>query len=444
MTRGAGSRIVEVSSPALTLVRALEAAGAGAAIGTGFTFLGVLVLGIVGEEALSAYYSTLDLDPLFRSSMGALLVVALVLGAIVPWLFLVDRFVVLGVAERQAATHAASVGDQPVPAKTFRTSLSIVPGTGLVSGGIVIMLTAGLLGAVLLGMIVFDEEMREEPFVWIAFVVFAAITGAGAAMKAAAARVIARTEPRVQAVRQRWSRALREAERADAVQRDAAPLGVLPRVVTVPSAHALDRSAIVVAMVTFAAIGVFVVSVLLRQQCRSCDPITWIDPVETGIDVLSLASGGALMLCAIAGAAMWIASLLLQRVRERSMRAWVADGAPRRVDEDALRPFLIDMRAAERFARALGALGAAALVFGTGIDWSGWGDVDPLPVQAAGAVSIVAAVLISILDSPRARSERQALRDAAFPGDIGPAAPAQPGKGRAARRDRRRVRNRGE
>lgn len=445
MTRTAGSRIVELGSPGLTAVRALEAAGVGAAIGTGFTFLGVLVLGIVGEEALSAYYWALDLDPLFRASMGALLVVALVLGAVVPWLFLVDRFLVLRIAERQAA----DAGDLAVPAGHLRASLSVIPGQRLASGGLILLLSAGLLAAIALGMIVFDDEMRAEPFVWIVLVAFAVLTAAGAAMKGFASVMTARISPRVQAVRQRWSRLLGEAERADAEHREAAPLGVLPRIVTVPSAHALRRSAAVVGMVTFVAIGVFMLSVFLRQQCRGCDPITWVEPVEDGIDVLSLLGGGALTLCAVAGAVMWLSGLVLRRIREQAIRTWVADGAARRVEEEELKPFLLDMRAAERFARALAAVGGAALILGTGADWSGWGDVDSGPVLLAGALAIAAAVVISILDSPRARRERQALRDATFPGDV---AQGEGGHGRgAALRGRRaeqgnsrRARSRGE
>lgn len=432
MIRTAGSRIVELGSPGLTAVRALEAAGVGAAVGTGFAFLGILVLGIVGEEALSAYYWALDLDPLFRASMGALLVVALVLGAVVPWLFLVDRFLVLRVAER----HAADAGDLTVPAGRFRASLSTVPGEGLATGGVVLMIAAGVLAAIALGMIVFDDELRAEPVVWIASVVFAVLIAAGAAMKGISARMAARVGPRVQAVRQRWSQHLSAGERADAGQREAAPLGVLPRIVTIPSAQALGRSAVVVATVAFAAAGVFMLSVLLRQQCRGCDPITWVEPVEDGIDVLSLLGGGALMLCAAAGSVMWLSGLVLQRIRERAIRSWVADGAPRRVEEGELRPFLVDMRAAERFARALAAVGGAALVLGTGADWSGWGEVDPGPVRLAGALAIAAAVVISILDSPRARRERQALRDATFPGDV---AVDDGGRGRHGERNRRRA-----
>lgn len=419
-------RIVELSSPGLAVVRGLADAGIGAAIGVGYGFLLILVLGIVGEETLWSVYR--DLEPLLQGALGTLLVFAVVLAVVVPVLLLIERFTVLRLGERHVAEHP-----DEVPSQSFRTALDVAPGEGLAVAGTIVMVVFGLLGAISLGMFLFGDEFREEPVVWIAAAGSAVLFAVGWMLRRSARGVADRSGARVAALRRQWAPVLSAAVNRDAAQRRSAPYGVLPRIVVVPSARALGRGVRIVGIVAGVASLIFIVSVVLRQPCRGCDQLSWDQPMEDAIDVLSLSGGGLLVLCGVVGGLLWLSGLALQAVREAALRRWAADGAPRQADAGVLPDFLIGQRAARRAARALAAVGTVALAAASGIDQQGSSDVAALPIAVSGAAALAVAVALGIREESRARADRQALRDATFPGDVGDGARAERRRRRSGR-----------
>ena len=124
---------VEVSSPGWAFWRAALDTCVGLSIGTLYTFLGIVVVGIVGEEALSSLYWQIDLDPLFRASMGVILLIAAVLAIVVPFVLVAERFAALRAVEASARENPDAV-----PQRSLRTELAKAPAAYLQTTGTVL------------------------------------------------------------------------------------------------------------------------------------------------------------------------------------------------------------------------------------------------------------------------------------------------------------------
>ncbi|MBO9626042.1 MAG: hypothetical protein J7484_06685 [Microbacterium sp.] len=428
------ARFAEVSSPAWSFWRAAADAAIGLIAGTLYAFVGILVVGIVGEEALSTLYWQLDLDPVFRACMGVFLIVAAVLGFGAPLVFAAERIVAL-----------RAVGRMPeggVPPRPLRLSLSSSPYALLRTTGTVLFWCAigiaaffGLGGA-------FVEDLREDAVTWIALGVCLAIAAGAWALHVAGRSGLERTHSDMTALWATWKARVPQAVAADERARAAAVEAVVPRWLVVPSAKAVGRIATVLSVATLVGLGAFMLSVFMRQQCRYCEPVRWDQPVENGIDVLSLFSGVVILACAVLGLAAWIGGVALQAVREVALARWVRDGTPRRVDVSLVEPLIAENRAAARAEHGLCAAGAIALILGWGVEWADADGVEPGPLLIAGILLIVIGFVVGWADGGRRARERQALRDVLSPGDAARAgddtvARADAGEVRRGRRRRR-------
>lgn len=430
-----GSAFVEVSSPGWAFWRVLLDTGVGAVVGLLYAFLGILVVGVVGEEALSSLYRQVDLDPLFRASMGALLVVAGVLVLVVPIVFVAERFAALRAVDRAAARHP-----EAVPAYGIRAELVLAPQTHLERVGVIVFWCLAGLGALWALAVSFTEDLREDIVNWYALGVIAILAVIAQVLASAGRRRVVRDADRMEALWRGWRTRLPDAERRDADHRAAAPVQPAPRWLTFPRSKTLQRIAGWLIGATLIALAAFMLSVFLRQQCRQCDPITWDEPMENGIDVLSLASGVAIALCAALGALAWTGGVVLQFAREIAAARWVADGRARSGDLEAVVPLLEGHRAAGRLQRGLAAVGVAGIIVSTGAAWAEWTALDAPAVLGWSAAMILVGFLLGWADTARARRERQLVRDATFPGDAGRPEPraAQDAGGRRSKRTRRR------
>ncbi|MCM3779644.1 hypothetical protein [Microbacterium hydrocarbonoxydans] len=406
---------VEVSSPGWAFWRALLDTGVGLIVGLLYAFLALLVSGIVGEEALSTLYSQIDLDPLLRASMGVILLFGAILAATVPFVLVAERAAALRLVERLAEANPSAV-----PPQRLRAELVTSPGQYLRRTGLAVFWSIVGVGGLLALMVVFTDEFREDPVMWGVLGIVVVLALAASLVVGAGGRLMLRDAPRVAALQARWKGQVPRAEEADRRRREFAPRAMLPRWLVVPSARLVARVAAVLTVATLVSLGAFMLSVYMRQQCRTCDPVYWDEPIENGIDVLSLGSGVAIALCAALGIVAWTGGVVLQAAREVALTRWVATGEVRTVDPEFIAPLLSGNRALTRLQLGLSTLGAGGLIFATGAVWAEWTVLDVGPVLGTALVLILVGIVLGLMDSPRARRERQAARDALHPGEAVP------------------------
>lgn len=421
----------EVLTPGWAFWRAALDTGTGLVVGTLYTFLGIVVLGIVGEEALSTLYWQIDLDPLFRSSMGVILLVGAVLALGVPLVLVAERTAALRAVQVAMAEHPDAV-----PQRVLRDELAATPSSHLRLTGLIVFWTVAGLGGIFALGVLFTEDLREDPISWIVLAVMVALAAGAEVLRRVAVGRQEEEAALLGELRRRWAQVAIRATAADADRRRTAPEGMLPRWLSTPSARVLDRVAVVLLAATLVSLGAFMVSVFLRQQCRTCDPVYWNEPIENGIDVLSLGSGAAIAVCAGVSAVAWTGGVLLQSAREIALARWAAAAGSRRVDTERIRPLLTENRALVRLQLGLSALGAGGVIVGTAAVWAEWRNMDAPTVLLASACAIALGVVVGWSDAPRSRRERQAIREAAAPGDVVRAG-AQTRGARAARARRR-------
>ncbi|WP_217182987.1 hypothetical protein [Streptomyces sp. AC495_CC817] len=422
----------EVSSPGWSFWRAAADGCIGLMVGTLYAFLGILVAGIVGEEALSSLYGELDLDPVFRASMGVFLVASAVLGFGTPLVFVAERFAALRAVERMPGGT--------VPPRPLRLALSSSPYALMRTTTTVLFWCAAGIGAFFALAAVFTEDLREDRETWILLGGSVALAAICWALRAGSGALVHRSLGRLEARWGAWKRDVPVAVAADRQRRQVSVEVPVPGWLVTPGATLIGRIAKVLSVATVVALGGFMLSVFLRQQCRSCEPVYWDQPIENGIDVLSLSSGVAILSCAVLGLAAWIGGVALQAVREVALARWVRDGGARRIDVSLIEPLLAENRAAARLEHGLCAAGAIALILGWGVSWAQAEGVDPAPLVIIGAVLIVVGVLVGWLDGGRRARERQEIRDALFPGDAARAGDETKPRGDSVRRPRRRRR----
>ncbi|WP_144876952.1 hypothetical protein [Microbacterium sp. 1.5R] len=403
---------VEVSSPGWAFWRSLLDTCVGLIVGALYSFLAIVVAGIVGEEALSTLYWQIDLDPLFRASMGVFLLVGAVLAVVTPFVLVVERAAALRAVEALAADDASAV-----PPQRIRAELMTSPGVYLRRTGLAVLWSVVGIGALFALMVFFTDDLREDPVMWAVLGAFAVLAIAASLVHGAGRRRAARDAPRLASLHQRWKSQVPQAEEADRRRREASPKAVPPRWLVVPSARVVARIAAVLTAATLVSLGAFMLSVYMRQQCRTCDPVYWDEPIENGIDVLSLGSGAAIALCAALGIVAWTAGVVLQASREVAVTRWISTGVARAVDPEIVAPLLSGNRALVRLQLGLSTLGAGGVIVAIGAVWGQWSPLDVDAVLRTALALIVVGVVLGIVDAPRARRERQALRDALHPGE---------------------------
>lgn len=406
------ARIVEVSSPGWTFWRACLDTGIGLIVGSLYAFIGILIIAIVGEEALGALYREVDLDPVFRAGMGVIVVVWATLALVVPPVFVAERFAAFRAVERAAL-------DDPdgIPPKELRQALAKAPAAQLESMGAITSWCLGGLGALfLIALLVTD--LRDDAVAWSALGVIVALTVVQVALSSLGHRLRRGSEERVMSQHERWKRLAPLVDEADARRRDAAPAAELPGVLTVPSARVSARIVFFAVVALVVSLGAFIVSVYIRQQCRYCDPISYVEPIERGIDVLSLASGIALACCALLGVVLWTSAVTLRRLRERSLARWSRDGGVRRVDVEVVTSVVTGARALVRVQRAAAAAGAAMLVLALASRTAESSLLDADVLALTAGVLIPLGLAVGAADAARRRRERQDVRDASAPGDV--------------------------
>lgn len=402
---------VEVSSPGWAFWRAGLDTCVGLVVGTLYAFLGIVVMGIVGEEALSGLYREIDLDPVFRASMGVILTAGVILGIGVPLVLTAERVAAFRAVEASAQDHPDGV-----PQRQLRLELSKPPHAHVQTLGAVVFWCVAGVGAIFALGVLFTEDLREDGFSWFVLAVMAVVAALSELLRRAGRRGVSRTQERVKAQQTRWRRLVPMADAADARRRTATVEVETPRWLTAPSAKTVGRIANILLAATFVALAAFMLSVFLRQQCRTCDPVTWDAPVETGIDMLSLASGAAIAACAAAGIIAWLGGVALQFSREIALARWAGEGA-RHVDPSTVLPLISGNRAAVRLQYGLSTVGAALLILGTGAAWAGSRLFDPAVALIAAGILIATGFVLGWTDAARSRRERQAIREGTFPGD---------------------------
>jgi hypothetical protein len=413
MTRRAAV-FVEVSSPGWAFWRAALDTCVGLSVGSRYPVLGIVVVGIVGEEALSSLYWQIDLDPLFRASMGVILLIAAVLAIVVPFVLVAERFAALRAVEASARENPDAV-----PQRSLRTELAKAPAAYLQTTGTVLFWCLVGLGALFALAVVLTEDLREDGVVWAVLLVFAVLALAAAMLRRLGRRLVGRDDARMRDHWSRWKQLVPRAEASDSDRREAAIRAVAPQWLSTPSRRTLGRVARALLTATLVSLGAFMISVFMRQQCRNCDPVYWNEPIENGIDVLSLSSGAALAVCAALGILAWVGGVVLQFARERALASWVSDGASRSVDVSLVEPLLSGTRSMVRLQLGLTAVGAGAVVVGMGALWAEWAAMDTRAVLLTAVVLIALGLAVGWADARRSRRERQLARDALFPGDVG-------------------------
>uniref|UniRef100_UPI00109CF846 hypothetical protein n=1 Tax=Microbacterium sp. K24 TaxID=2305446 RepID=UPI00109CF846 len=191
-----GSSFVEVSSPGWAFWRAFLDTCVGLIVGTLYGFLAILVMGIVGEEALSSLYREIDLDPVFRASMGVILAAGAILAVVVPLVMVAERS-----AAFRAVEASALARPEDVPQRQLRRELSKPPFAHLQTYGLVLFWCVAGLGILLALGLLLDEDLREDAEFWIALAVIAAVALLAELVRRAGRRGVARTQERVSAQR---------------------------------------------------------------------------------------------------------------------------------------------------------------------------------------------------------------------------------------------------
>ena len=377
-------------------------------------------------------YWQIDLDPLFRASMGVILLIAAVLAIVVPFVLVAERFAALRAVEASARENPDAV-----PQRSLRTELAKAPAAYLQTTGTVLFWCLVGLGALFALAVVFTEDLREDGVVWAVLLVFAVLALAAAMLRRLGRRLVGRDDARMRDHWSRWKQLVPRAEASDSDRREAAIRAVVPQWLSTPSRRTLGRVARALLTATLVSLGAFMISVFMRQQCRNCDPVYWNEPIEDGIDVLSLSSGAALAVCAALGILAWVGGVVLQFARERALASWVSDGASRSVDVSLVEPLLSGNRSMVRLQLGLTAVGAGAVVVGMGALWAEWAAMDTRAVLLTAVVLIALGLAVGWADARRSRRERQLARDTLFPGDVGRVDEDKPAANTRERRRRR-------
>lgn len=402
------------------------------AAGSGAGFLLAVVGGVVGEEVTGRFSGVLD--ELLRFGVGAT-ALAVLLGLGIGAMALgAARSAYAQQLAREAVTDASSVAP-----RTDRAIVGTEDPDMPVFAFAVIFLSIDVL-AIALMLFAFAESAENGPEDAGASVAFAVVVALGVLTFALRQLSKRRWLPRWTAAKatigEVWSaRVLAETAASERARRSR------PRAVEYGGGHRaltwVERYGTRAAGAVGAVGGVlFAVGLYARQQCRTCDPVYYGEPLENAIDVVMLLAAPlialSLLLLVTGAVAAWLADV----VAVRTLRRLADEGAPSPTAAQ-LRPVLTE---------ATPAFGAATVVIA-----AAWGLV-PVAVVAAsllpgegfdvgaialGAIGAVAVGVLAWSEGAGARV-RSRLRGAWSPGDLQSPAARVRGRSRRGVEDRDR------
>ncbi|MFC4139928.1 MULTISPECIES: hypothetical protein [unclassified Microbacterium] len=403
-----GARIVEATSPVLVLTTALHTVLVTACVSTWVTFLVGLVVGIVSEETgvLEGF------DPLFRDAAGVLLITGFVLAVLTPAAAIVRRFALLPAVERLHGSDS-----EAVPPLEARTLLAKSPADGVrLAGTVLVWLGLGLVALFLLAIAV--GGLWDNAAAWVLTACAGALFIVGVLLSWLGTALLRAFDPRMQALEKLWRRLVPTAVAREKIQRSRLPEAQLPRILQASSSPAMRVGGMVLAGVMGVGGIVLFASVYLRQPCRTCDERYWDEPVERGIDGLSLFGGTMLIIGAVALALVW-AGFVVSRIRvERALLRWLDAAGPSRIDDERARALLTLPTALGAVAVTLAFLGTSTLIAAFALLAGDAAGAVPTGMLVSALALIVAAVLIELIGQRRQVRLRERLRDTTWPGDV--------------------------
>lgn len=400
----------------LALPRAIADLGLGLLFGLAAVVLLMLVLGIVGEEALPEQSRALDLDAILRGSIGSVFVIipaGLVLMAIGNS---AERLLWPRAIERMRRTDPDAV----VPSRV-RRRLSSPPGRFVRAFGIGLIVVGSVAALLMIGMAATDSGGAADPITWWVMLGGVVALASGIAVCVAARAIDRRWTTRIAASARRGgdvSRAL-DADRARREQsaQDEGPALLAPRV------DRLMRRITGIAMIPFAVAWIiWFTSVATRQPCRTCEQRTFDESGERALDVASVVAGIGVVVTTAIVAIVALGWLVLAAARQFAAARWVADGRPRHASPERLQWLLLGQSAGVGLARLLAGVAALPLMLAftavplVGIDWSS-PLIDAEACARATAALFASALLVSLVDAPLAVSLRNRVRATCSPGD---------------------------
>ncbi|WP_309127630.1 hypothetical protein [Microbacterium sp.] len=407
-------RIREIDSPALMLVSALRDVVVGLTVGSVGTFLLLVVLGIIEEETslFDGMGVSLDLDALFRASMGSVLISWGVMALAWPAVLVAGKFATFGAAEAFAARHP-----HDSPPRGVREGLRTAPGETVRGTGLVLLWIGAAITALflLVTLVMQVQGENDDGIGWVLTGGCAVIAAAGYGLMVLGARISASQGQRVDAVLSTWRSRSAAAEKAERRMRRELPPAELP-----PALRRRRREGILATVGPWllGAGGVmFMLAIVLRQPCRGCEQNEWGPTGEGLIDSLSTAGGGILTALGIASIGVWLFSVVRLFVTEEVLRRWLRARSGVRVADEKLGEFLSTPSAARLGATTLAAFGTSLLMVAGGVAIAEWEGLDPSIGLTVGQAMLFAAVLAGLVAWRRQVALRTLVRDRTLPGD---------------------------
>lgn len=434
-------RVREVASPTLHVVRGLYLTLLGLTLGSITTFLGVVVLAIVVEETrlVDALGLGLDFDALFRASMMPVLISGGVMALAWPAVVLTEKYAMFIAVQELAGQHPGSV-----PPKAVRDMFDTTPAENWRTAGTIICWIAGALVVLFIAMTIYMAgESRDSFLLSLVMLACSAVPVAIGYLLIVGAR---RAEPeqavQLAELRTAWKSWARRVDGVDAKIRATLPKAELPRMLRTEPRGGLLVS--VLGWIAGLGTAIFMIGLLLRKPCRTCDEQVLNTAGESLIDSAAVIGGGLLTVFGLLSVCVWLFAVGRRIFTESALRRWLAAGERRRVDDrDRIVELLGSDSATSRLTVTLASFGAAVLIIAGGIALTDWEGVDPSIALVVGQGLLFAAVLLGVFSAPREVALRALIRDRLVPGDLpSPAELARRNK-HAATRDERRASKRG-
>lgn len=409
-------RIRELDSRGVQVTHALGVTTVAMSVTLVATFLAVVVVGIVNLE-LDGFGEMFglarDLDDLLRAMFAPMLIVGAALLVIGPVVFVAHRAAVFAAASKFAAQHPTDA-----PPRDVRDRLrSTTPGGSLETAGVVGVMAFGFL--FLIGVLLTIGSMVEDPERVQGSVTFMVCAAVAALLSGVAIGLGKRREPaqkrRAEMLQGQWKATARRAAKAENRRRRAFPRGEIPHILRGGSLWWLYG---ILYLTVCLGMVVFIVGVLLRQPCRTCEPRV-LDPFgESAIDVFSGTGGALLIASGVGSAVLWLLLAGFAFAREETLRTWLTRAGGVRLEGEHRRELLGIPSAMTMLAALLAGICSIVLAVSGGAIAVDWPNLDPLTAWLTGGSLTVAALVCGMIGHRREVRLRMLVRDALMPGDI--------------------------